>query len=44
MVIIGETTGAGGARIGGVGITYIYYCIKEMINESLLEITGKSTQ
>ena len=30
--------------MGGVGITYAQYCIKQMINENLLYSTGKSTQ
>ena len=42
MGTIGETVGRGKNR--GFGITYIHYCIKYMINESLLDSTGKSTQ
>ena len=30
--------------MGRVRVTYIHYCIKEMINENLLYSIGKSTQ
>ena len=43
MVTRGETVGVEG-RLGRVEITYTHYCIKQMINENLLDRTGESTQ
>ena len=43
MVTRGETVGVEG-RLGREEITYTHYCIKQMINENLLDRPGESTQ